>query len=92
MKQNEKNQVRESAMNNLTDLEFEGFSFYGRVQEGVAFEKDGNFVVVKAVFKKEDFADEVDELIEEFARKQAKKENKGKEKESADSVVEKFTE
>lgn len=76
MNQKEAKVIREAAYSALEEVVFEGFTFYGRVQEGVVFEKDGNFVVFKAITKKEGFADEVDLLMDEFQEKANKKKEK----------------
>ena len=80
LNQKEAKTVRESAYEAMREMEFAGFTFYGLVQEGVVFEFDGNFVLFKAIVKKDGFADEVDELMEELQKKEAEKAAKAKAK------------
>lgn len=80
LNQKEAKVVRESAYEAMKEMEFAGFTFYGLVQEGAVFEHEGNFILFKAIAKKDGFADEVDELMEEFQKKEAEKAEKAKAK------------
>ena len=73
MNQKEAKVIRESLYEAVKEIEFEGFTHYGNIQEGAVFEKEGNFVLIKAIVKKEAFADEVEELINDFVAKQTEK-------------------
>ena len=77
MGQKEMNMVRDEAYTNATDFTFGNFTYEGRIQEGAVFsDGNGNFAVLKIVMKKEQFADEVYDLMEEFTSKQQAKANK----------------
>ena len=69
-------ELREQIYGMLDTLEFAGHEWLGRTSEGVAFQAGEDVVVVRAIVKSETF--DVAEAIEDFAKKEAKR-NKKKE-------------
>lgn len=70
MKQPEMNIVREQAYEQLVDFKFGDFIYEGRVNDGIVFsDGNSNFVVAKFIVKKDNYADEVYELMEEYTLK-----------------------
>lgn len=85
--QKERNQVRETVIENIGGLAFEGFKNLGRVSEGILFHEEVQdvFVVVKVIGKKEGF--DFEEALAEFEEKEIAR--KEREQEKAKKLAEK---
>jgi len=76
--------VRESMLETVAGVEFEGMEFVGRTSEGALFRMGEDFVVVRTIVKSETF--DADEALRKFNEAQEKAAAKAAEKAAKDKT------